>query len=99
LKALEFANDIQIANKTATIYTDSQTTLDMLKNSKIHSNIIEDIRREWYEMKKVGWQITLRWVKAHAGMESNELEDILPKGQRRKEQSLKFTQEYQKACC
>ena len=54
LKALESANNTQIANKTATIYTGSQTTLDMLQNSKIHSNIIEDIRRQGYEMKKAG---------------------------------------------
>jgi len=30
-------------------------------------------------MKKAGWQITLRWVKAHAEMEGNELEDRLSK--------------------
>ena len=79
LKALEFANNTQIANKSATIYTDSQKTLAMLQNSKTHSNIIEDIRRQWYEMKKAGWQITLRWVKAHAIMEVNELADRLAK--------------------
>jgi hypothetical protein len=47
----------------------------MLQNSKIHANIIEDIRRQWYEMKKAGWQINIRWVKAHAGTEGNELTD------------------------
>jgi len=56
LKALESANNTQTAKKTATIYTDSQTTLDMLQNSKIHFSIIEDIRRKWCEMKKEGWQ-------------------------------------------
>jgi len=30
-------------------------------------------------MKKAGWQITLCWVKAHAGMEGNELADRLAK--------------------
>ena len=30
-------------------------------------------------MKKAEWQITLSWVKAHAGMEGNELEDRLSK--------------------
>ena len=79
LKALEFANNKKIANKTATIYTDSQTTLAMLQNSKIHPNIIEDIRRQRYEMKKAGWQLALRWVKVHAGTEGNELADILAK--------------------
>ena len=65
--------------KKVTIYTDSQTKLDMLQNGKIHTNIIEDIRRQWYMMKKAGWQIALHWVKAHAGTRGNELTDILAK--------------------
>jgi ribonuclease HI len=52
-------------DKRATIYTDSQTTLDMIQNSKIHPNIIEDIRRKCYEIKEAGWQIAIQWVKAH----------------------------------
>jgi len=34
LKALEAANNTHIANKTATIYSDRQTKLDMLKTAK-----------------------------------------------------------------
>jgi hypothetical protein len=44
LKALECIDKTQMADKKATIYTDSQTTLAMLQNSKIHTNIIDDIR-------------------------------------------------------
>ena len=51
----------------------------MLQNSKIHTNIIAHIRRQWYEMKKAGWQIALRWVKAHAGTRGNEMADTLAK--------------------
>ena len=54
-------------------------TLSTLQNSKIHTNIIEDIRRQWYEMKNAGWQIALRWVKAHAGTRGNEMADTLAK--------------------
>jgi ribonuclease HI len=79
LKALESIDNTQMVDKKATIYTDSQTTLAMLQNSKIHANTIEDIRRQWYEMKKVGWQIALRWVKAHAGTRGNELAATLAK--------------------
>ena len=52
----------------------------MLQNSNIHTNIIEDIRRKWYAMKKAGWQIAIRWVKAHANIMGNELTDKLAKG-------------------
>jgi hypothetical protein len=31
------------------------------------------------EMKKTRWKITLRWVKAHAGIRGNELADTLAK--------------------
>jgi ribonuclease HI len=34
LKALKYIDNKQIADKKATIYTDSQTTLDMLKTAK-----------------------------------------------------------------
>jgi hypothetical protein len=68
-----------MVDKWATIYTDSQTTLFMLQNSKIHANIIEDIRRKWYELKKAGWQIAIRWVNAHAGTRGNETADSLAK--------------------
>ena len=33
LKTLEYIDNTQIADKKATIYTDSQTTLDMLKKT------------------------------------------------------------------
>jgi ribonuclease HI len=68
-----------MADKKAIIYTDNQTTIAMLQSSKIHTNIIQDIRRQWYEMKKAGWQIELRWVKAHEGTRGNELADTLAK--------------------
>ena len=61
LKALEAIHDTQTVDKNATIYTDSQTTLSTLQNSKIHTNIIANIRHQWYEMKKAGWQIAIRW--------------------------------------
>jgi ribonuclease HI len=79
LKGLEALEDIHMVEKWATIYTDSQNTLLMLQNSKIHANIIEDIRRKWYELKKAGWHIAIRWVKAHAGTSGNEMADSLAK--------------------
>jgi ArsR family metal-binding transcriptional regulator len=48
-----------------TIYTDSKITLDKLQNTKIHTHIIDEIRRK-IEMKRTNWEITVCWVKAHA---------------------------------
>ena len=41
--------------------------------------IIEEIRRKLIGMKNTRWKITLRWVKAHAGIKGNELADTLTK--------------------
>jgi len=43
--------------KTATIYTDCPMTMDPLKNSKIYTFLIEDIRRKLTEMGKTNWKI------------------------------------------
>jgi ribonuclease HI len=51
LKALEYIENIQTEDKTATIYTDSQMTLDSLKNNTNHTFLIEEIRnwRRWVQ--------------------------------------------------
>jgi len=79
LKSLEYAMSIQLDDKTATVYTDSQTTLDSLINNRIHTSLIEEIRRKAHEMEKEGWKIRFRWIKGHAGTWGNELADQLAK--------------------
>jgi hypothetical protein len=51
LKALKYIENIQTTDRTATIYTDGQITLDKLQNSNIHTYIIEEIRRKLTEME------------------------------------------------
>ena len=46
LRALEYTENIETEDKTATIYTDSRMTLDSLKNNNIHTFLIEEIRRK-----------------------------------------------------
>jgi hypothetical protein len=52
-------------------------TLDSLKNSNIHTFLIEEIRRKATEMGKIDWKIQFCWVKAHIGIQGNELADTV----------------------
>jgi ribonuclease HI len=79
LRALEYTENIETEDKTATIYTDSRMTLDSLKNSYIHTFLIGEIRRKVSEMGKINWKIQFCWVKAHVGIQGNELADTLAK--------------------
>ena len=84
---------IQTTEKTAMIYNNSQITLHKIQNSNIHTYIIEEIRRKLIEVRKTGWKITLRWVKAHAGIRGNERADTLAKKAATKEN---ITEDYKK---
>ena len=79
MRALEYKETIQAEDKTATIYTDSRMTLDSLKNNNIHTFLIEEIRRKLTKMRKTNWKIQFGWVKAHVGIQGNELADTLAK--------------------
>jgi ribonuclease HI len=79
LKSLEYTENMQTEDKTATIHTESRTTLDSLKNNKIHTFILEEIRRKVTEMEIAGWKIKFCWVKAHIGIQGNELADTIAK--------------------
>jgi hypothetical protein len=48
-------------------------TLDSLKYSKIHTFLVEEIRRKLTQMGKINWKIQLCWVKAYIGIQGNEL--------------------------
>ena len=55
-----------------TIYTDSQTTLDSLKNNNIQTNFLEK-RRKRIEEDQTEWKIQFRWAKVHVGILGNNL--------------------------
>ena len=76
---LEYTENLQIEDKTATIYTGSRMTLDSLKNCNIRSYVFEEIRRKLIDMRKTNWKIQFSWVKAHVGFRENELADTLVK--------------------
>jgi hypothetical protein len=66
-------------NKTVAIYTDSQTTLSSLTNSKIHTSLIDKIRLKVEKLEQTAWTIRFRWVRAHIRIQGNELADTLAK--------------------
>jgi len=79
LRSLEYVEKLQTSEKEATVYTDSQTTLDSLKNIKIHTSLIEKIRRKTIQLEQASWKIKFSWVKSHAGTQGNEMAFTLAK--------------------
>lgn len=78
LKSLEYIGNTRATDKTVIIYTDSQTTIDSSLNN-IHTHLIDNIRRKVTELTQAEWKIQICWVKAHAGLQGNELADTLAK--------------------
>lgn len=79
LETIESLENLHITQKRALIYTDSRITLDSLKNSRNHNNIIENIRQQMRILNNHNWTIHYSWVKAHVGNFGNELADNLAK--------------------
>jgi ribonuclease HI len=80
LMSLEELTSISDQNeRTVAIYTDSKVTLASLRNNSIHSPLIAEIRNKVRHLTMQNWSIHLGWVKAHTGIEGNEMADKLAK--------------------
>jgi ribonuclease HI len=80
LKSLEEVTSLSDhSGRTVAIYTDSKVTLASLRNNSIHSFLIVEIRKKFRQLNMQIWSIHFGWVKAHIGVESNELADKLAK--------------------
>jgi len=66
-------------NRTVAINTDSKVTLDSLRNNTIHSVLIEGIRNTVRYLTQQNLTLHFGWVKAHAGIEGNEVAVTLAK--------------------
>jgi ribonuclease HI len=54
-------------------------TLNSLTNSKIHTSLIDKIRLQADRLEQTAWIIRFSWVRAHVGIQGNELADTLAK--------------------
>jgi ribonuclease HI len=70
---------MKVGEKTVLVYTDSRITLQLLKNQKIHTNLIDQIRGKVIEMEQQEWKVEFSWIKAHVGHRGYELADQLAK--------------------
>jgi ribonuclease HI len=68
LKALEKLQDLDTNEKTAQVFTDSQITLDALKNRKNNTHLIEQIRTKVSELENQNWSIDFHWSRRTQGI-------------------------------
>jgi ribonuclease HI len=75
LKTLEELQKMETpTGREATIYTDSKVTINSLKKKHAkHDHLIEQIRTTMRHLTSQTWTIHFRWVKAHVGIEGNEI--------------------------
>ena len=70
----------EVAGKRVIIYSDSQAAIKALDNPIISSYLVDDTRVALNTaVQQCGKDITIRWVKAHAGHPGNEMADQLAK--------------------
>jgi ribonuclease HI len=56
-RALEYTENIQAEDNTATVYTDSEMTLDSLKSNTNRTYLIEKLRKKLAEIRSTNWTI------------------------------------------
>jgi ribonuclease HI len=70
---------MKAGGKTVLVYTDSRISLQSLKNQKIHTHLIDQIRIRVIEMEQQEWIVDFSWIKALARYRGNELADQMAK--------------------
>ena len=70
---------METGDKIVLIHTDSQITLQLLQNKKMHTRLIELIRTKINEMEQHKWRVEFTWIKAHETHPGNETANQLAK--------------------
>jgi ribonuclease HI len=79
LEKLEELQDGQDNDKHVAVYTDSKITLDLLQYTSKRNRLIELFKNKIITLLNLKWIIHFGWVKAHVGIEGNELVDKFAK--------------------
>jgi ribonuclease HI len=77
MEVLEITNIRNSRRRIVTIYTESNVTIQSIKNYRNHKSLIQKIRKKALELEKKEWTIQITWIKAHVGNYGNELADRL----------------------
>ena len=77
--SLEYLTDHSVLPTSVTLHTDSQSSLQAIRDRENRSPIVNDIQNLLFHFKLMTTSISLYWTRAHVGTTGNERADQLAK--------------------